>query len=173
MRFLLLFALITSFHIHAQDIKVEFDKNRDFSKYHTYRFGGSEIITPSDQKLVEDKVMKKWIQQAVEAELASKGLRQSDTADLVVTYVAGSFQQNEVQALGPLGLQPGSDPNRVWSREFQRGNLVIDLNESNGNLMVWRVNANYNFAPDRGESLIEQIVERGFKKFGGNRKKKK
>ncbi|HCZ37070.1 MAG TPA: hypothetical protein DHV26_14210 [Cytophagales bacterium] len=156
----------------AQEIKVEFDKNHDFSQYKTFRFGEAEVITPKDQKQVSDEEIKRWIVKAITTELSLKGLKQVDSAsDLVVSYVVGTLSRSAMGNVGPMGMAPGSNE-RTYIRDYQQGSLIIDLNDSK-NFLLWRINSTTNMSSAGGERLIDQIVQRGFKQFGKPVKKKK
>ncbi len=168
----ILFILISTTIIWAQEIKVEYDKDRDFSKYKTFSFGEGEIITPKDQKLVSDATVHKWIKTAIGRELEMKGLQQVDSAaDLVVSYAAGTLARSDAGNVGPLGMTPGST-DRTYIRDYQQGSLVIDLNDKS-NMLVLRINSTTNMIGDDGERMVDQIVEKGFRKFGRPVKKKK
>ena len=64
----------------AQDVRYNFDKNADFSKFKTYKW-----VTLKDAPKVNDLVDKQ-IRAAVDSQLAAKGLSKTDadTADLYV-----------------------------------------------------------------------------------------
>jgi len=165
-------AILFSAVVTAQEIKVEFDKNHDFSQYKTFRFGEQEVITPKDQKQVSDEEIKRWIVKAINTELGLKGLNQVDSAsDLVVSYVVGTLSRSDMGNVGPMGMTPGSNE-RTYIRDYQQGSLIIDLNDSK-NFLVWRINSTTNMGSAAGERLVDQIVQRGFKQFGKPVKKKK
>jgi hypothetical protein len=170
---LLLFFLLISISSLGQDIKVEYDKNHDFTKYKTFRFGEGEIITPKDKRVVKDATLHGWVRKAIMDELTGKGLVYLDSAkaDLVASYIIGSLERSDMQDLGPMGGTPGST-SQTWSRDFQQSSLVIDLNERN-NLLVWRINAvTSTTTPDAG-NMIKDVVSKGFKKFSLKPKKEK
>jgi len=66
----------------AQDVRYDFDKEKDFSKFKSYKW---VTIKGADQP---DELTGKRIMAAVDAELATKGLTKtdSDTADLYLAY---------------------------------------------------------------------------------------
>jgi hypothetical protein len=170
--FLLFLILFSAFGLSAQNIKAEFDKTHDFSKYKTFRFGESQIITPSDQKQVPDATLDKWIKNGVTRELESKGLKRADAeADLVVTYAVGATARIDSSPIGPLGQTPGSS-DRVFTRNYQEMDLIIDLN-NRSNFLVWRINSSVQMTSTDAERTIDLIVEKGFKKLGKLLKKKK
>src|SRR6478736_7250708 len=137
---ILFFLLLCSVSAFSQDLKVEYDKSHDFSKYKTFSFGESEIITPRDQRQVPDATVHKYVKGAIAEELSEKGLQQLDSlGDLVVSYVVGSIEKTDTEQLGPLGMTPGST-NTTWSRDYKQSSMVIDLNERSGR-RVWRINS--------------------------------
>lgn len=163
--------LLVSFNALCQEIKVEYDKKHDFTKYKTFSFGESQVITPQDQKQVSDVTVDKWVKNGVTRELESKGLSRVDSnADVVVTYAVGTMARSDTQAIGPLGQTPGSTATS-WSRNYNQTSLIIDLNNKS-NFLVWRINAVADVVGPEGERTIDMIVERGFKKFAKPAKKK-
>jgi hypothetical protein len=170
---LLIAALVLGFTSYGQTIDVEYDKTRDFSYYKTFRFGESQITTPADQKQIKDEVLNRWIVQGITRELEMKGLTKSDSsADLVVSYAEGTLARTDNQALGPLALTPGTNPDRNFRFEYRQSTLIIDLNDRSGNL-IWRINSTTNMTTAEAERTIDAVIERGFKKFAKTHKKKK
>lgn len=156
----------------GQELKVDFDKNHDFSKYKTFRFGEGEIITPKDQQQTNEDDIEKWIRSAISRELEMRELTLVDSsADLVVSYVAGSLARSAAGDVGPMGMTPGS-MDRTYIRDYRQGSLIIDLN-NRSKLLVWRINATSDMSATGGERMIDQIVEKGFRKYPKPSKKKK
>jgi Domain of unknown function (DUF4136) len=173
MRFCVLFFL-TLFLSESigQDINVEYDKNRDLSRYKTFTMGSGEIITPKDRRTGNEVNLHKWVKDAIVEELKEKGLTQVDSAgDLLATYLVGTQQRRDVSQLGPLGVSPDNS-SQTWSRDYTMGNLIIDLNDRSKNL-IWRINATTGAANMDIHVLIEQVVSAGFKKFSLKPKKVK
>jgi hypothetical protein len=157
----------------AQSVEAEYDKKRDFSHYKTFSFGESQITTPSDQKLIDDKIMDAWIVRAITRELEMKGLKRRDSMpDLIATYAEGTLARSDTERLGPLALTPGANPDRSFTYEYKQSSLVIDLNDRSGNL-IWRVNSTTNMTSSEIERTVDAIIQKGFKKFAKPAKKKK
>jgi hypothetical protein len=93
--------------VRAQDVRYDFDKSKDFSKYKTYKW---VEIKGSDQV---DELTVKQIVAAVDADLASKGLTRvdDDSADLYVGFqtAIGSEKQFNSFSTG-WGYGPGWGP---------------------------------------------------------------
>ena len=174
MKSLLIFIGCTvCFSLQSQDVKVEYNKTKDYSGYKTFKFGASEIVTPKEKKQITDKALDKLIREAIAKELTEKGLAQNDSSgQLTVTYVAGIFEHSETQRLGPLGQMPGSSA-QSWTNNYTQGELIIDLNDSKTNKMIWRINSQTNTTTPEAAQYVEQIVDKGLKKFGVKPKKKR
>ena len=158
----------------AQDIKIEYDKDHDFSKYKTFSFGESEVITPQDENVDNNKKLQGWVKEAITRELETKGLKRTDSlGDLSVSYVIGSSKRSEIENVGPLGGTPGmiAQP-RSSMRDYNMGSFIIDLKDKSKNL-IWRVNAETILISSEGQSSIDEIVTKGFKKYGKPVKAKK
>src|SRR6185436_12830527 len=122
LRFLFLPALFFQFLSGAQDFKVEYDKNADFSHYKTFQFGEGEIITPKDLRQVPDTTLHKWVRDAVAEELIKKGLQRLDSAaDLTVSYIVGSQMRSNAGDVGPLGLTPGGTSSQTYMHDYRQG----------------------------------------------------
>jgi hypothetical protein len=170
-QWLLLVTLIASV-AYGQDIKVDYDKDLDFTQFKTFRFGECEVITPKDQQVVSEEQIHKWVQTAVIRELESKGLTRVDSsADMVVSYAIGAMARSDAGSVGPMGLTPGS-MERNYMRDFSQGSFILDLN-NRSNIKVWRINATTTATVTDGETMIDGIVAKGLRKFGKPEKKKK
>lgn len=157
---------------YGQDVKVEFDKTKDYTFYKTFTFGESEILTPKEKRKVSDAALHKMIREAIEKELTEKGLSRNDSAaELEITYAVGSFEHSESQNLGPLGSAPGQS--RTWTNNYTQGELIVDLNDTRSKKLIWRVNSQTNTDAPEARQYIEQIVDKGFKKFAVKPKQKK
>ena len=81
-RFCFAFLLLTASSAFSQDVRYNFDKTADFSKFKTYVW-----VTLKDAKPVDD-LTDKQIKAALDAALAQKGLTKvnGDNADLFIGY---------------------------------------------------------------------------------------
>lgn len=157
---------------YCQEFKVEYDKNRDYSQYKTFRFGEGEFVTPKDQRQVSANQIDIWIKQAMTQELELKGLKRVDSsADLVISYVLGTTSRSDAGDVGPMGLTPGS-MERTYLKDYRQGNLVVDLNDRR-DLKVWRVNATMEISNSNGEKMISQVVQKGFRKYPKSKQRSK
>jgi len=173
MKLLLCLLLTCSLVAAGQDVLVETENNRDLSGYKTFRFGESEIVTPKERKKVSDTKLNKLLESAIERELTLKGLQKGGKdAQLVVTYMVGSFRHSDVQNLGPLGLAPGQTSSQ-WTSDSYEGDMVIDVNDDKNGALIWRIHSATSGNSPGAEANIEQIVAKGFRKWGQKPKQKK
>lgn len=171
---LLIFLLLSVSHAGIGQIHAEFDKSRDFSVYRNYKLGDSEVITPKEKQRSDASTLHAWMKEAIRVKLSEKGLQEADSsADLVVSYLIGSKEQNEKVNLGPqlLGGVSGnsltadpSQPNRTWKRDYPLGRIIIDMTDRRGNL-VWRIDATLEGHDANNKEAIEEVVRVGFKKL--------
>jgi len=174
LRVLVLPALCIHFFSWAQEFKVEYDKNEDLSHYKTFQFGEGEIITPKDLRQVPDTTLHKWVREAVTQELTKKGMQRLDSAaDLTVSYIVGSQMRSSAGDVGPLGLTPGGTTSQTYMHDYRQGSIVIDLNDTKTNKLMWRINSSTSTGMADAEQSIGRIASQGFKKFSIQPKKMK
>src|SRR5215510_12655768 len=97
----LLVAMGSSF---AQDVRYNFDKNADFSKFKTYKW-----VPIKDAAKVSDLVDKQ-IKDAIDSELATKGLTkvEGDDANLYIGYQASIGEEKQFNSYSTgWGYGPG------------------------------------------------------------------
>jgi Domain of unknown function (DUF4136) len=89
--FLSAISLLVATAAFGQDVRYNFDKNADFSKFKTYKW-----VPMKDAPKVNDLVSKQ-ITDAIDAELATKGLTKvdDDSAHLYIGYQAGIGQEKQ------------------------------------------------------------------------------
>lgn len=130
----------------AQDVRYNFDKETNFSKFKTYKW---VVLKDSTQM---DAIMDKNIKSAVDAELAAKGLTKvdGDAADLFVGYQGGVGQEKQFTSYD-TGWGYGGGWGRGWygggmasttttgtTSTIYIGQLAVDLYDSANKDLVWR-----------------------------------
>lgn len=130
----------------AQDVRYNFDKNADFSKFKTYKW-----VPIKDAAKVSDLVDKQ-IKEAIDAELTTKGLSkvEGDDANLYVGYQAAVGQEKQFNSYstgwgyGPgwgggwYGGGMGSTTTTGSTSTIYKGQLDLDMYDSAGHDLVWR-----------------------------------
>jgi Domain of unknown function (DUF4136) len=161
----------------AQDIRYNFDKSADFTKYKTFKW----VDNNSGDKL--DDLTKKDLESAIEAELAKKGLQKSTTgtADLFIAYVASVSTEKQVNTFdtgygagpgwyGPYGYggwAGGSSTSTTYT--IYNGTVAVDMYDSTTKQLVWRGAASKELdvkaKPDKRTKNIQKAAEKLFKNY--------
>jgi hypothetical protein len=129
----------------AQDVRYNFDKSADFSKFKTYKW-----VPIQDAAKVSDLVDKQ-IKDSVDGELATKGLTkvEGDDANLYIGYqpAVGEEKQFNSYSTG-WGGGPGwgggwyggmgSTTTYGSTSTIYKGQLALDMYDSGGHNLVWR-----------------------------------
>jgi hypothetical protein len=130
----------------CQDVRYNFDKNTDFSKFKTYKW-----VTIKDAQKVDDLVDKQ-IKDSIDAELARKGLTKVDTdnADLYIGYqpAVGTEKQLTSFNTGGPGWGYGAGWGGGWyggggmttstTSTIYTGQLALDMYNAADKDLVWR-----------------------------------
>ena len=144
--------IIVASHALAQDVKYNFDKSTDFSKFKTYKWVSLKDAAPVNG------LLDKQIKDTVDAQLATKGLNKvdGDQADLYIDYQAGMTTEKQFTSFsnnfGNWGPGPGWGPRGGWygpagmqggittgsTSTIYIGQLALDMNDTTNHDLVWR-----------------------------------
>jgi Domain of unknown function (DUF4136) len=141
--FLLSVGLASTF---AQDVRYNFDKDANFSKFKTYKW----VILKNAPEV--DNILDKNIKSAINAQLAQRGLTKVDTdeADLFIGYQAGLGQEKQFSSYssdwgygggwyrGGWYGPGGSSITTGQTSTIYTGQLVLDMYDSAHKDLVWR-----------------------------------
>ncbi len=129
----------------AQDVRYNFDKSSDFSKFKTYKW--VQIKGASTANDLVDKQIK----DAVDAELATKGLTkvEGDDANLYIGYQPAIGEEKQFNSYSSgWGYGPGwgggwyggmgSTTTHGSTSTIYKGQLALDMYNSAGHDLVWR-----------------------------------
>jgi hypothetical protein len=129
----------------AQDVRYNFDKAADFSKYKTYKW----VAIKGANQL--DDLIDKQIKDSLDAELAAKGLSKvdGDNADLFIGYQTAIGQEKQFTSYntdwgygggwyrggwyGPTGGMTTGQTSTIYT-----GQLALDMYDSKDRDLVWR-----------------------------------
>ena len=135
----------------GQDVRYNFVQGTDFSVYKTYRW------LEKNDGAHPDQIADGQIRQAIESQLALKGLTKNDAgkADMLVGYQVAVNQERQWNASGMGG--PGSwrwgGMGTATSSTINIGTLVVDLYDGATNKPVWRGDATKTL--DRGKDPVK------------------
>ena len=145
----------------SPSVNVEQRAGTDFAKYHTYAWAETEVKTDGDQNpLLRSPIAQANIQQAIEAELAQRGIRRVESSpDFYLTThfyveqaertIADTPPAQYVQsfpylvryrgALLPVNYGYWYQPRtRYRTQRYREGTLVLDFVDAQNMNLVWR-----------------------------------
>jgi len=160
----------------GQDVRYNFDKDANFSKFKTYKW-----VILKDAPTANDLVTKQ-LKDAVDAELATKGLTKidDDTANLFIGYQAGVGQEKQFSSFssdwgygggwyraGWYG--PGGGMTTGSTSTIYVGQLVLDMYDSANRDLVWRGVASKTLdskaKPDKQQKNLAKAVKKLLKNY--------
>jgi hypothetical protein len=162
----------------AQDVRYNFDKNTDFSKFKTYKWVD---IKGADHA---NDLVDKQIKDALDAELARKGLSkvEGDNADLYIGYQTAVGQEKQFNSYstdwgygsgwyrgGWYGGMGGSSTTTGQTSTIYNGQLALDMYDSANKDLVWRGIATKTLdpkaKPDKQQKNLTKAVTKLLKNY--------
>lgn len=157
----------------AQDVRYNFDKSADFSKFKTYKW-----VPIKDAAKVSDLVDKQ-IRDAIDAELATKGLTKvdGDNANLYIGYQPAIGEEKQFNSYstgwgnGPgwgggwYGGGMGSTSTYGSTSTIYKGQLALDMYDSAGHDLVWRGVVSKTIDPEAKPDKQQKNLAKAVKKL--------
>ncbi len=146
----------------AQSVHYNFVPGTDFSKYRTFK------VVESPSGAHPNQIVDGQIKQAIETDLAAKGLTRSDNenVDLYVTYQIAIDQQKQWNAYGTGGGWGwGGGMATATSSTIDIGTLVIDMYDVAAKKQVWRGDATKTINPGKNEEKNLEHLQKGIAKL--------
>lgn len=159
------FVCLVSTFIAAQTVYVDYNHNADFTKFKTYAWGQG-----ANPNAIQDSVLLQSAQQAIEAQLAGKGLQkvqESQHPDVIVVTSSGMKQQTSYNAWGTGGWRFGGGMGSITPETTNIGTLVVDIYDANGQKMIWRGIAQDALSNkgEKNEKELSKAIDKMFKKY--------
>ena len=170
--------LVAISFVGAQDVRYNFDKTENFSKFKTYKWvliKGAQ--TPND-------IVDKQVKSSIDAQLAAKGLSKvdSDQADIFLGYQTAIGQDKQFTSYstdwgygggwyrgGWYGGMGGSSMTTGQTSTIYTGQLVVDMYDSTNHTLVWRGVASKTLdpkaKPEKQENNLNKAVAKLFKNY--------
>jgi hypothetical protein len=178
----LVFVLAGPASVLAQDVRYNFDKQSNFSAFHTYKW-----VTIKDATKLSD-LADRQVKAAVDAELEKKGLRKSDSdvADLYIGYQAGVGQEKEYTSFDTgWGYGPGwygggwygggGGMTTGQTSTIYIGQLALDMYSPSPKALVWRGVASKTLdpkaKPEKQQKNLEKAIAKLLKNYPPSPKK--
>jgi Domain of unknown function (DUF4136) len=162
----------------GQDVRYNFDKSADFSKFKTYKWVAlKDAAKPND-------LIDKQIIATVDAELAAKGLSKvdADNADLYIGYQAGIGQEKQFTSYnsdwgygggwgrgGWYGGGGGMSTTTGQTSTIYVGQLALDMYDSANRDLAWRgvvsKTLDQKAKPDKQEKNLKKAIAKLLKNY--------
>jgi hypothetical protein len=155
----------------AQDVRYNFDKNADFSKFKSYKW-----VPIKDADRVSD-VADKQIKDAVEAELATKGLTkvEGDDANLYIGYQPAVGEEKQLTSYSTgYGYGPGwgggwygggMGTTTTSTSTIYKGQLTLDMYDSAAHDLAWRGVVSKTIDPKAKPEKFQKNLAKAVKKL--------
>ena len=158
----LLWAILIGSVAVAQDVTTNSMPGIDFTKYHTYKW---VVIEGAE---VPNQIVDAQIKQAVDAQLATKGLTKtdSDKADLYIGYQVSVQKQEQWNAYGMGGgFRWGGGMATATSSTINIGTLVLDMYDPGTKQLVWTGRATKTIDPNNSQEKKQKNLNNAMKKL--------
>ena len=158
----------------GQDVRYNFDKSTDFSRFKTYKW-----VILKDAPTANDLVAKQ-VREAVDKELAAKGLSKidDDSASLFIGYQAAVGQEKEFTSFssdwgygagwyrgGWYGPGGGMSTTTGSTSTIYVGQLAVDMYDSANRDLVWRGVASKTLDPKAKPEKQQKNLAKAVKKL--------
>jgi Domain of unknown function (DUF4136) len=157
----------------AQEIRFNYLRGTDFSKYKTYKW----VRVPDAQ--YPNQILDDQITRAIDAQLALKGLTKTeDNPELYVTYQAAVNQEKQWNSFstggdnwgwGGWGGWGGMSTTTTTSQTINIGTLSCDIYDVTSKKQVWRGDASKTLGsgkdPRKVEKNLNKAMAKLFKKY--------
>jgi len=157
----------------AQDVKYDYDRHVDFSKFRTYKWVQMDSNTHPNQ-LTQEHIMN-----AIDAELAAKGLTKSsgDDADMYVAYQVSIDQEKQMNVWNTGGYGWGygagwgggmGGMSQATTSTINIGTLVIDMYDPSQKQLIWRGTGTKTLNPSKNPDKNLKNLQKGIAKIMKN-----
>ncbi len=180
-KFMLLIAFVAATNFAFAQIKSDYDKNADFTKYKTYSFAGWQ--KDSDKQL--NDFDKKRITGALKSEFDARGMKLVESgADVTVSifvvidsktsttaytnYNGGmGYGMGRGWGMGYRGMGMGSLTTTYSQDDYKEGTLVVDMYDEAGKNLVWQgvITTTVKEKPEKREKSIPKKISKLMKEY--------
>ena len=147
----------------GQEVHYNSMPGTNFASYHTYKW----VIVAGEPQ--PNQIMDAEIKQAVDSQLAAKGLTKtdSDKADLEISYRVGTDQQKQWNTFGS-GRGPflgGMGMGSATSSAVTNGSLVLNMYDPATKQLVWTGTATKTLDPSNKEEKNLKSLDKAMQKL--------
>ena len=148
------------------NVQTDYDPHVNFAQYHTFAFQRGRIVSRLGTNDTDNTLLDNRIRSAVESDLPAKGLQPvAQNPDLVVAYIAGAQNRQQIEDLGPTpyagpffpgsfgfrraGAWWGPGYDQFYVHDYTEGTLILDFVDPHTQQLVWRAYVSGEVRPRR------------------------
>ena len=160
-----LVALIACSVVWGQDVRTNYLPGTDFAKYRTYKW----VLI--EETGVPDQILDAQIRQAIDSQLAAKGLTRVETekADLLIRYRVGVTKEKEwnghATGWGPYGGWFDGGMATATSSTINVGTLRLDVFDPAAKQLVWTGSASKTIDSSKDPEKIQKNLNKAMQKL--------
>jgi hypothetical protein len=159
--------------VQAQKVKIEFDKNVEFTKFKTYAWdptpqaAAKPVLVAAIKGAVNHELEKRGLQMVTENPDLYIAMYGAIGSDFAVTYSDLYYGPYGIPAFDQSFLMWGAIPGTTNTAVVHKGQLAVDLLDASAKKLVWRGIATEKLS-EQQMKLVEQVntvVEKLFAKY--------
>jgi hypothetical protein len=166
--------------IASADVRVDYDRSHDFSRYRTFSVEVGPLVDQSGAIDERNTLAQDRLRQAVSRELAARGLEPAaSNADLVVRVSSRDRERTDVwgrgldpwyrpwRHYGYFGYRRWRDPffyDDVWTRRYLEGSMTVDVTDGQTDALVYRARVTEEIG-DNPDKYVRKALDKAFDKF--------
>ena len=176
-----LFLIALPAAVSAAQVRVDYDRHRDFGKYRTFAVEVGPLVRADGEPDAENTLAVDRLREAVTREFTARGLEPSDgAADLVVRVSSRDHMRTEIintgwnrygwygwrgyRRWGYWGPYAGPYYGDVWTRRYLEGALTVDIVDHASGALVYRAQVTDTVGKNLDKS-VANAMDKAFKKF--------
>ncbi len=146
----------------SMSVTYDYDNNIAWGNYRTYAWLGSDM--PSSENMsnpqLGGELLDKRVREAMHHEMEARGIKLSDTPDILVKYHLGTEEKVQVTDWGYRysDYYWGYGGRQIDVYQFTQGMLVVDIIDAEEKTLVWRGTATGTV--EEGQRSPEEMQER-------------
>lgn len=152
--------------VFAQKVTLEFDRNADFTIYHTFYVNPGQLNAKS--AVLRNELIRKQIQDDIRKQLTAKGLAEvtAGPRDLNVGFSLGTARRKDVEFY-PAGWWGA----RRIVTGYTEGTLVVNLHETSARNLIWRtITVQDKASPAQVQAKLDDMVKKAFEQYPPKKK---
>jgi Domain of unknown function (DUF4136) len=166
----------------AADVRVDFDRQKDFTNYRTISVEVGPLLRADGVVDEENTLAVNRLRRAITNEFLARGIESTDGESQLIVRVSGrDTDRTEIVHTGwggyprywhwrrgywrhPYGYWGGIYDGDVWTRRYLEGSLTIDVIERASGALVYRAQVTEEIGKDR-DKYVAKAVDQAFKKY--------